>query len=306
MKDKLFTISISHLKDLTGQDKQQALYSLENGKVLFFPTYSISLTSEEQDNVYNTLDLLDGKHKNLSFNYQTKSVGGLNSKIALETRTLLQLFMQRYAEFANHLLIELLPDYQDFLIWGRTSFRPSEIEGRTYSKRKDDTRLHVDSFPATPVHGHRILRVFSNINPNDLPRTWELGEPFPKVLERFDPQIASYNSWQAKLLYLIKATKTLRSAYDHYQLNLHDKMKLNDQYQKEVQKISINFPANSTWIVFTDEVSHAALKGQFVLEQTFYLPCEAMNKPELSPLKQWEKFRPACFNKKKFTVESPY
>ena len=32
--------------------------------------------------------------------------------------------------------------------------------------RKDDTRLHVDSFPATPSGGRRILRVFSNVNPD--------------------------------------------------------------------------------------------------------------------------------------------
>ena len=47
----------------------------------------------------------------------------------------------------------------------RASFRPAEIAGRQTSWRKDDTRLHIDSFPASPVQGRRILRVFSNVNP---------------------------------------------------------------------------------------------------------------------------------------------
>lgn len=81
----------------------------------------------------------------------------------------------------------------------------------------------------------------------------------------------------------------MRSAYDHYQLQLHDRMKLDDHYQQTVSKNTINFQAQSTWIVFTDHVSHAALSGQFLLEQTFYLPVAAMRNPEHSPLRCWER-----------------
>ena len=41
----------------------------------------------------------------------------------------------------------------------------------------------------------------------------------------------------------------------------------------------IDFPAGSTWIAFTDCVSHAAMAGQFRLEQTFLLPVDAMLQP---------------------------
>ena len=56
-----------------------------------------------------------------------------------------------------------------------------------------------------------------------------------------------------------------------------------EDYQKNVPKMAFDFPANSTWIVMTDAVSHAALSGQFMLEQTFYLPAEKMLSPERSP-----------------------
>jgi len=75
-------------------------------------------------------------------------------------------------------------------------------------------------------------------------------------------------------------------------LHLHDTMKLDDVYQAQVEKVQIDFPAKSTWIVFTDHVSHAALSGQHLLEQTFYLPADKMATPDHSPLHYWKKLRP--------------
>jgi len=72
-------------------------------------------------------------------------------------------------------------------------------------------------------------------------------------------------------------------------LHLHDRMKLDKTYQQTLAKQRVDFPPQSTWLVFTDQVSHAALSGQYLLEQTFYLPVEAMDNPTLSPLRQWEK-----------------
>jgi hypothetical protein len=96
---------------------------------------------------------------------------------------------------------------------------------------------------------------------------------------------------RALILKLVKITKTLRSPYDHYMLHLHNSMKLDDNYQQKITKQRIDFSPNSTWLVFTDHVSHAALSGQFLLEQTFYLPVTAMENPMLSPLRQWEKLK---------------
>jgi hypothetical protein len=38
-------------------------------------------------------------------------------------------------------------------------------------------------------------------------------------------------------------------------------------------------------------VMHAAISGQYVLEQTFHLDIDAMARPELSPLKVLERLR---------------
>jgi len=287
MDDYLYTVNAQELDSLQKENKQQALAALESGKVIFLPAYTFKPSGDEQ--MILSESVLDKKHKNISYNYRNQRLAGVAADTPPGLPVMMQQFMHQFAEHAKQLIDTLLPQYSAAMQWGRTSYRPAEIKGRKSSKRKDDTRLHVDSFPASPVNGLRILRVFFNINPYGEPRVWHIGEPFTQVLARFSSRIPAFNPRRAKLLKLIKATKSLRSPYDHYMLNLHDHMKLDDAYQATLLKHRVDFPPNSTWIVFTDQVSHAALSGQFLLEQTFYLPVEAMANPEFSPLKRWEK-----------------
>ncbi len=281
MNPHLLTQSIEQI------NHQESVNQLEAGKVLFFPEYYFS----DVDQSLMTEAILHGTHKNVSYDYKRSKLGAYKKDIP-DLDSKLEYLMRGYAEFAHQLIQAVLPAYIPHLQWGRTSFRPAQVEGRVTSKRKDDTRLHVDSFSASPVNGLRILRVFCNVNPLQEPRVWNLGEPFTQVLDRFAPQIRSYSKMIARVLKLVKTTKTLRSPYDHYMLHLHDTMKRDDHYQAQVEKTRIDFPAQSSWIVFTDHVSHAALSGQYLLEQTFYLPVEKMDNPEYSPFYEWMQFRP--------------
>jgi hypothetical protein len=74
-------------------------------------------------------------------------------------------------------------------------------------------------------------------------------------------------------------------------LSLHDGAKLDSAYQKQSVQFEVPFTPGSTWLCFTDQVMHAALSGQYVLEQTFHLACEAMQSPQLSPLKIMERLK---------------
>src|SRR3990167_8100943 len=196
----------------------------------------------------------------------------------------LKAMMQRFNQCAIKLINQALPAYVAYLQVARTSYRPAEVYGRkSRSLKKDDTRLHVDAFPASPVQGRRILRVFSNINPHHQDRVWQIGERFEQVVNHFLPRIKK-QMIHGKVLQVLKITKSLRTRYDHMMLQLHDHMKLDGLYQQCVNKKEIRFPAGSTWVVQTDEVSHAALAGQFLLEQTFYLPVEAMENQHAAPL----------------------
>ncbi|MDP3704348.1 MAG: Kdo hydroxylase family protein [Legionellaceae bacterium] len=280
----LHTINEHTIDTINRIDKQSAIHALESGKILYLPAYALTPHADEHPLLSESV--LDKKHKNISYDYQKTQLAGLIKTSPFTAN--MQQFMHRYAMFARQLVDTVLPQYSTDIRWGRTSYRPAQINGRQSSKRQDDTRVHVDAFPSTPVNGLRIFRVFCNINPYGEPRVWHIGEPFSQVLKTFSPQLPIYNKTKATLLHLVKATKTKRSAYDHYMLHMHDAMKLNNDYQQTLNKHRVDFPSKSTWLVFTDHVSHAALSGQFLLEQTFYLPIDAMKNPEYSPFKQWQ------------------
>jgi hypothetical protein len=249
--------------------------------VLFLPSLPFTLLPEEH--IFLSKRFVDPKTKNISFDISKQLLQGAVCS-DIEYLQLTQM-MLRYLSETKSLVDNLLPFYQPSLIQARTSYRPVEIAGRKpASFRKDDSRLHVDAFPANPTQGKRILRVFTNVNPHQQPRVWRLGEPFPSVVKHFYPKISPPIRGSATLLHLLKITKSKRSLYDHYMLQLHDNMKADLHYQKTVQQQEIKFPANSTWIVYTDQVSHAAMSGQFTFEQTFYLPSSALLQPATSPL----------------------
>ncbi len=264
----------------------QAITSLENGQLLFFPQLAFHITQEEQR--FLSPEYMNAKSKNISFNSHTDELRG-TKKLMPNEYQILKFMLQRFSTHARHLIEELFPQYKKALIHGRTSFRPVEVSGRVRSYRQDDSRLHVDAFPATPNQGKRILRVFSNINPYGRDRVWRLGEPFADVAQQFFPRLRKPIPASATLLKLLKITKSHRTLYDHYMLQLHDNMKADCLYQRKAKQIELRLPPASSWIVQTDQVSHAAMSGQHMLEQTFYLPVQAMQDESCSPLRVLEK-----------------
>jgi hypothetical protein len=197
--------------------------------------------------------------------------------------------MARYAQFSGDLCASLLGDFARRLDIARTSFRPVEVEGRkARTVGSDDTLLHVDAFSSRPMAGRRILRVFTNVNPVGKPRVWNVGEPFEDLARRFVPRMRKPLPGERAALRLLYVTKSYRTLYDHYMLRLHDDMKGDSEYQRTVPFTRVELAAGATWMCFTDQVSHAALSGQHVLEQTFYGDVEQMARPERSPLKVLE------------------
>ena len=258
--------------------------SLESGDVLFFPKLAFAVRASERP-LFSPAIVTTAK--NISFDPRSGRVGGMarEGSDATAVRDLLSRFSSVAATFVG----EMLPGYRDRMEIGRASFRPIEIAGRASSWRKDDTRLHIDSFPATPVHGRRILRVFSNVNPHGKARTWRIGDHFENVAGRFADRLRIPWPGSGTLLHLLRLTKARRSAYDALMLQLHDLMKADTEYQAAAPQTQCEFPPGSTWMAFTDQVSHAAMAGQFQLEQTFLLPIDAMLDPQRSPLRILER-----------------
>ena len=84
-------------------------------------------------------------------------------------------------------------------------------------------------------------------------------------------------------------TRGRRSAYDEMMLSLHDAAKRDAAYQKNAPHTALDFPPGSCWLVYTDQVLHAALKGEFALEQTFHFDVANMGEPHTAPIKVLER-----------------
>jgi len=255
---------------------------LESGAVLLFPNLAFDVHVNERAYFSPSIAVA----KNVSFDPASGRLGGV-----AHADEALTAMLRRFSDAAAALVGAAFPPYAGRLQRARASFRPAEIAGRQTTWRHDDTRLHIDSFPATPVQGRRILRVFTNVNPEGRPRSWRIGEPFEAVASRFGNQLKMPAPFSASLLRLARITKSHRSPYDALMLQLHDRMKADMAYQSNVAQEAVDFPAGSTWVVFTDAVSHAAMAGQYQLEQTFLLPVDAMRQPARSPLRVLERIK---------------
>ena len=259
---------------------------VEGGDVLWLRERLFEIGTQEHP-LLSSAVLASGK--NVSFDPATGAVGG--SALSGEAAHTLRGMLSRFSDEADALVRRVFPAYRERVSRGRASFRPIDVAGRAASWRHDDTRLHIDSFPASPVQGQRILRVFTNVNPEGRPRSWRIGEDFDGVARRFGPQLRLPVPGTALMLRAFGVTKTRRSAYDALMLQLHDAMKADAAYQAGAAQTAFDFPAGSSWIAFTDQVSHAAMAGQYQLEQTFLLPVGAMLDERRSPLRILERLK---------------
>ncbi len=259
--------------------RERAIAGLEGGRVLYFPRLSFALSPEER--VFLDPACSDGRAKNVSYDPVRRVLKG--TVLTGPERERLQAMVARFAQSAETLVAGLLPEYQGSLRLGRTSYRPVEVKQRPSSYRKDDSRLHVDAFPSRPNGGERILRLFSNVNPAGQARVWRLGEPFESCARRFLPILRPPAPGYRRVLQALGLTRGYRSLYDHYMLGLHDAMKADSGYQRQCPQVEVAFPAGTSWLVFTDQVSHAAMTGQYLFEQTFHVAVEGLRDPGSAP-----------------------
>lgn len=281
--DILYESSISVWLALIDETTRMALIrALESGHILYFSRLAFTLNAAEAR--FLSPHWLDGSRKNIS----CERGGVSGARGSAEEQRELAAMLERFSGQALQLVHSLFPRYAPHLQIARASFRPAALAARATSWRKDDSRLHVDAFPSRPNHGGRILRVFSNVNPQAA-RVWRIGEPFATAAGHFMPRIRRPWPGSARLLNTLGITKSRRSEYDHIMLRLHDAMKADAEYQRDAGQREVVFAPCSTWICFSDQVVHAAVTGQHLFEQTLHLPVSAQYHPERSPLQTLER-----------------
>jgi hypothetical protein len=262
---------------LTPQMQEQAVRTIESGGVLVLPRVVFALAGDEKR--FLSAQWSDGRAKNVSLDGgELKGAQGDEGDLRE-----LAAMVRRFADSAASLVTTLFPRYAPYVKRARTSFRPQPAVGRDVSWRKDDSRLHIDAFPSRPSRGERILRVFSNVNPTQ-PRVWRVGESFETMASTLLPRIRRPLPGSASVLAALHVTKGRRSGYDYLMLGLHDRAKEDLAYQRDCEQRVVEFAPGTTWLCFSDQVMHAAMSGQYMLEQTINLPVSALYDPQRSPL----------------------
>ena len=267
---------------------------LEAGGILYFSAPPFDLPQRDIEFLLALKPADSRLHKNISYRPESDLLRGLADD---GNKARVHEIMRDYATEVRAFVESFLAPYTGQLQMDYASFRPLEEEGRDLPLHKRNDLLHVDAFPSRPTRGARILRVFTNVNPSK-DRVWVVPERFPELAARFaqDAGLSKYarapGAWSGLKRNLSRVGLPLpdRAPYDEFMLHFHDWLKENSEFQAAKEgKEQVAFPSLATWLVFTDGVPHAALSGQFAMEQTFIVPVEALVAPEVSPIRVLEK-----------------
>lgn len=262
---------------------------LERGEVLYFPVCPFALPEGDDRDFLLRQQLAGRAHKNISYNPRTDKIGGAlreSHDQASQLRELLASFSRNVTQW----LARTLPRYARDWHLDQVSFRPLEEATRQLRLTARNDLLHVDAFPSRPTNGSRILRVFANVNPTE-PRIWVTSDTFGKLLERYGKDVGLPSvSGQGLLdqiyvgiVRLFRPGKAPRSVYDSFMLRFHNYLKANSEFQEKGSKRYWTFPPGSAWMALTDVCTHAALRGRFALEHSYFIAPEVLALPDESP-----------------------
>jgi hypothetical protein len=269
---------------------------LEAGDIVFFPETPIEIPSDDLAFLLGHKQVGGGYHKNIAYRPLEDRITGFDAQDPSTTERLRGI-MGRYSRDVIAFLQNFLASYQNRWKVDFASYRPEEEQSRDLALRKRNDLLHTDAFPTRPTHGDRILRFFNNIHPQKT-RNWITTETFDVLVEKMragkleggntvplpsSMETAGIRRALANLGFGGLAPSLKRSPYDDFMMRFHNYLKENSAFQQNCPKQHWEFPPGSSWMVYTDMVSHAVLSGQFALEQTLIVSREAMVAPEKSP-----------------------
>jgi hypothetical protein len=302
---QLVTVSRNELVDSLKQPVRLRDYcaKLEAGDIVFFPETPISIPSSDLEFLIGHQQVGGTYHKNIAYRPLEDRITGFDAQDA-NIADRLRAIMRRYSDDVINFLRSFLAPYQARWRVDYASYRPEEEEGRDLTLRKRNDLLHTDAFPTRPTHGDRILRFFNNINPQRT-RNWITTDTFDVLVENMragklngsssvplpsSMQMSGAKRALAAVGFGALAPSLKRSPYDEFMMRFHNYLKENSSFQQNCPKQHWEFPPGSSWMVYTDMVSHAVLSGQFALEQTVIVSRQVMVTPEKSPYGVLAKF----------------
>ena len=267
------------------------------GDILYFPVSPPLLPEEDRAFLVTQKQVDASYHKNISYRPLEDRLKGVDQDDAAQrarVHEIMRGYSQRAIAFMSTFLKRYAGELEDRL--SRASGRSRNQGARSALHSRNDL-LHFDSFPTRPSHGDRLLRIFTNIHP-ERARVWITTDHFEALAGQFADRIGLHQkpgALEAWKHLTVRAAAGLglpvvdRPPYDRFMLKIHHAMKEDAGFQETCRKDRWEFPAGSTWIVFTDSASHACLSGQYALEQTFIVRRSSLACPEKAPIAILEK-----------------
>lgn len=274
--------------ELSAERARQYCELIESGRILFFREPPFELPAEDRQLLVAREWPESRLHKNVSYRPGDDTLRGVGGDAGTVER--IHAILRNYSANVLRFAGEFLRPYRGRWIVDYASFRPLEEQGRDLPLHKRNDLLHVDAFPSRPTRGGRILRIFTNLNPAKM-RVWNTTGAFELLARQYAngaelrkfAEPSAFHRLASGFAQALGFSRRERTAYDAFMLHFHDYLKENPEFQTKFPKDRLEFPPLATWLVFTDGVAHAALSGQFALEQTLLIPPDALVAPEQAP-----------------------
>ena len=263
-------------------DRGEWADALERGRIVHFRRCPLPLPPDEDQDFLREGLAPFLRRKNVSFYPGADKLTGLQAPASVieRARRILRSHSARLREF----LQGAMPEFTRGWTPGTSSFRPLEEEGRGLSAHASNELVHVDAGAYGATHGDRILRFFVNLNPSR-ERVWISKGTFEELLVQHGEEAgvrrgalepALPERALSGLLHVAgrgfpMARVLDTSPYDRRMRRFHNWMKDTPSFQGPPHE-EMSFAPFSAWMVLTDGVSHACVRGQHALVDTFLVP----------------------------------
>jgi hypothetical protein len=288
------------LRNFESASPQDVEDAMERSEVVFWQHCPVELPSEDDLEFMRTGLPRELQVKNISYHPESNNIPRFEAEPAVRDR--IERILRTHGQRVEAFLRRVTPDFVPGWTLGTTSFRSIEEQGRKLKPRSSNELVHIDAGAYGATNGARILRFFVNIHPTR-DRVWGTKGGFGALLERhrelvdaakagrdrvvldkgpFDRLYSGMVTALSKVYPLFQVIDS--SPYDRSMRRIHNYMKENPAFRDSREGYQeIHFPPLSSWMVFTDGISHSVLSGQHALVTTVLIPLANARNPALAP-----------------------
>jgi hypothetical protein len=289
-----------HLRSFDAASPQDIEEAMERAEVVFWQRCPVELPSEDDLEFMRTGLPRELQVKNISYHPESNSIPRFEADPVVRDR--IERILRTHGQRVEAFLRRATPDFVPNWTLGTTSFRSIEEQGRKLKPRSSNELVHIDAGAYGATNGARILRFFVNIHPTR-DRVWGTKGGFGALLERHRELVDAAKGGRDRValdkgpidrLYSGMVTALSKvyplfqvidsSPYDRSMRRIHNYMKENPAFRDSREGYQeIHFPPLSSWMVFTDGISHSVLSGQHALVTTVLIPLANARNPALAP-----------------------